>query len=196
MFRRYTYLSRCTNINIVSRIFGNIRKCLRRLSRYIRRRDNEEVYLGFNTTTVTSGGGTINIHLENRTSDRVIDVHDLIITSQFEGQFAIYDRFESVSGGSNIIIENLYMDEGNGGPDSGNMSMASDVSFTDTGTHFREAIPSGGPGGSMGGTGIETEPLIDPGRQIVVELQNDTANAGLGTVAVIYSERPQSNEEF
>lgn len=152
-------------------------------------------FIGYTTASVPASGGTITLHLENPTDNRMIDVHNLIITTQFEGQYWIYDVFDGDVTGSEVTTDNLRLDEMNGAPDSGNMNMNNGVTFTATGTHFHESVPSGGPGGNMGGKSTGPEPLIGPGREIVIELQNDSGSDNMGTIGIVYSERERTDTE-
>jgi hypothetical protein len=181
---------------MVSQALGKMRDALLRLSRFIRRRESSDAFVAYVTGSVPSGGGTETLHIQNPTQGRIIDIEQFVIVSQFRGQYAIYDRFDGdVTGGSSVTIGNLRLDSAGGPPDSGDMSAASGVSFTDTGTHFSAAIPSGdSPGGTSGGAGAGTEPLIEPGREIVIELQNDSTSTRVGTVGVVYTERPTADD--
>jgi hypothetical protein len=59
--------------------------------------------LGFTASfidTVTSGGGTINMHISNPSDSGVaIDVIAGLISSQFSGEFRAYDSFSSAPTG-------------------------------------------------------------------------------------------------
>jgi len=133
------------------------------------RRDNEEALVTHISETVTASNGTKNIHLKNPSSnDKEIDVHNFAINSHFEGEYRIYDTFDSLSGGTALNIDNLRMDS-DGNVDSGVMESNKNVTFsTSAEPHFESAIPGGGPGGHIGGNGKGTEPIIEPGREIVV----------------------------
>lgn len=178
---------------MVSTYLSKIRDATRQLARFLRRRQVSEGYVAFITASVPDTGGTITLRIANPTTDRVIDIQRFIVTSHFEGRVRIYDSFDGdVTGGTDVGIDNLRMDAGGGPPDSGTMVAESGVTFTATGTHFDAVVPGGGPGGSIGGRGDGTEPLIDPGREIVVELENTSGTAELGTVAAVYTEAPMS----
>jgi len=149
------------------------------------RRDNENAYVTHISETVST---TKNIHLRNPSSnDKDIDVHKFTINSHFEGNYKIYDRFDSLSGGTSLNIDNLRMDT-DGDVDDGTMESNKNVTFTASTTpHFEAAIPGGGAGGQTGGNGKGTEPIIEPGREIVVQIEN-TGNDGTGSVGIVYSE--------
>ena len=152
----------------------------------------EQAFVASLATSVTSGG-TINIQLSNPADSTVaLDVSQFLFSSQFKGQFKIYDQFDTApSGGSAIGIDNLLMDSGGNGPDTGSATANSGVTFTPSGTpHFNSVLPGGGVGGTgTGGAGIGTEPIIEPGREVVLELQNDGTDAAPGSIGVVYLER-------
>jgi hypothetical protein len=181
---------------MVSQTLGRVRDALLRLSRFTRRRESSDAFVAYTTGTVAAGGGTEALHIANTTQDRIIDIKQFIVASQFRGQYAIYDVFDGdITGGDTVSIDNLRLDASGGVPDSGAMSAASGVSFTATNTHFAAAIPSGdAPGGTSGGAGAGTEPLIEPGREIVLEIQNDSTTDRVGTVGVVYTERPIADD--
>jgi len=175
---------------MVSQILGRIRDAVRYLSKFPRRRADSRAYVTHYRTTVTNGGGTANLRLKNPTDSTTIDVQILIVSSQFRGEYVIHDSFSSdPSGGSANSIDNLVMDESSGSPDSGDMTATTEVTFTSDGERYAEVLPSGGQGGNTsGGKGNATEPLIEPGREIVIELINDSSNSRPGSIGVVYTE--------
>lgn len=167
------------------------------LVRFYNRRDQEKGFVvGTGPTTATSGGGTFNLHLANPTDSGVnLEVESFIIDTQFRGQYTIYDSFDTdPSGGTTLTIDNLRMDSANSVPDSGIAEANQDVTYTPAtdGTHFAGVLPSGGGEGSgigtMGGHAAGTEPIIEPGREIVIMVQNDSTNDRSGSVGIVYTE--------
>lgn len=152
----------------------------------------EQAFVASFATSVTSGG-TINMQLSNPSdSDVTLDVSQFLFSSQFKGQFKIYDQFDTApSGGSVVGIDNLLMDSGGNGGDVGTATANSGVTFTTNGTpHFSSVLPGGGVGGTgTGGAAVGTEPIIEPGREVVLELQNDGTDAAPGSIGVVYLER-------
>jgi len=52
-----------------------------------------------------------------------------------------------------------------------------------------EVLPSGGSGAATtGGQGTTTEPILQPGREIVIELQNDSTSTRPGSIGIVYTE--------
>lgn len=157
-------------------------------------KQREQGFVASIVSSVTNSGGTINMHIRNPSdSDFDIDVYRFLFSSQFRGQFTIYDQFSSApSGGSSVSIDNLLMDSGgDNGSNMGGVTANSGVSFTDEGSpHFTSVLPSGGVGGTgTGGFLTGTEPLIEPGREIVLELQNDATEDANGSIGIVYLER-------
>lgn len=139
---------------------------------------------------VAADGGTFNMHLKNPT-DSATDANISLIkvSSTFEGIFNVYDGFSSApSGGTSQDPDNLLMDSENtnGG---GAMEVYTNVSYTSNKTHAEGVIPSGGSEKEpVGGVSEATQPLIQPGREIVVEMVNDSANPKNGAITLVWSE--------
>jgi hypothetical protein len=178
---------------MVSQFLGEIRDAVRLLARFPRRREAEQGYVAPVIDTVAASGGTLNIHLENPTDKTVIDVEKFIINPEFKGRVDIYDSFSSApTGGDGVGVDNLRMDEAGNGSDGGDMAAAKDVSYTADSTHLPAAIPGGGSGAQAVGEQLEaTAPLIDPGREIVVEITNESDTAQTASIAVVYTEVEQ-----
>lgn len=143
---------------------------------------------------IPSGGGTIDMQIANPAESGFdIDVINFIFTSQFKGQFAVYDQFSSSpTGGTEVAVDNLLMDTGGeNGSTAGGVTINRGVTFTESGSpHFEAVLPSGGMGANTtGGEGTATEPLIEPGREIVMELTNTSSSAADGCLGVVYLER-------
>jgi len=149
---------------------------------------------------VSSGGGTITVQLRNPADSGFdVDVVQSVFSSQFAGQFAIYDTFDSApANGTELTVDNLLLDSGGtNGPTQGGVVTTHSVEFTPSGTpHLRTVLPSGGVGGgSTGGSLLGSEPLIEPGREIVLELENDSNNTNPGSIGVVYIEREREEGE-
>lgn len=177
---------------MTSELLGSIRDAVKHMASVDRRRSDDRGYVAYYTDTVAADGGTINLHVKNDSADTIIDVSAFPVSSQFRGSYNIYDVFSSApTGGTDAEIDNLRMDAENGSRDTGEMTVNHSVSFTASGTHWSDVLPSGGAGSNTtGGADNGTEPLIEPGREVVVELTNDSANARPGAVGVVYTEVP------
>jgi len=182
---------------MASIIWGKIRDAVRRLSAFARRREEMRGYVATHRFSM-GGGDTETIAITNPAGSGVVaDIERFVISSQFRGQFDILDTFSAApSGGTEVVIDNLVMDtDGSEGPeDDGSMSVVHSPSFTATGSsHFEGTIPSGGGSGgssTTGGEGTASEPLIEPGRSAVIEIENDSNNTRPATVGYVYTELP------
>jgi len=149
-------------------------------------------FVASESADVTSSG-TLTLHLKNPSGNAFdIDVVQFLFSSQFKGQLKIYDRFSSgPSGGTSVGIDNLVADSGAANADTGTMTANTGVTFTADGTaHYNAALPSGGSGANgIGGAATATEPIIEPGREVVLELQNDSNSTAPGSVGAVYLER-------
>lgn len=136
-----------------------------------------------------SNSGTLNLHLKNPSgSGKDCNLASIKIDTQFQATYTVHDDFSSApSGGSTVAVENLLLDTNNG-KDSGNMAVNKDVSFTADSQHLLGVVPSGGNAGAIGGDDESTQPLIQPEREIVIEVTNEGAKAGKAAIRVVYTE--------
>ena len=154
----------------------------------IKKRD-ENAYV-VTTNGAVSGGGASSLHLKNPEGSGVtFDVEEITVSTQFKGDFRIYDGFDSApSGGTGVTPENLLLDS-EGVKDTGNGVASSDPTFTENNRHYIGVIPSGGQGGaSTGGKSSANKPMIEPGREIVVEVSNDTTESADASISIVYHE--------
>lgn len=162
--------------------------------RFLNARDSEQAFVtSHRFTTITSGGGTANFHLKNPSdSGHNIDIHAVAIPTHFKGHLEIFDTFDSgPSGGTAVGIDNLRMGSDNGTPDSGSMEAYHSATFSATNTHWTSDIEGGqiAGAGSIGGTAAATEPIIEPGREIIYQITNDGDTDESGSVGIVYSEQ-------
>lgn len=151
----------------------------------------EQAFVTFTRGSIADAA-TRNLHIKNPSdSGVVVDVQQVSIVPQFTGNMAIYDAFSSApSGGSAAGIDNLRMDSEGGPPDAGNTTANEEVTFTASGTHLDVPIPGGGSGGAAIGEQLEaTKPLIEPGREIVVEAENTSGSSSPVGIVCVYVER-------
>lgn len=179
------------SVHSVTYVLNEIKRLFIWDSHLALRKREEKSYVAFHhSDTVPSGGGTINLHVANPSDSGVsLDIEKFAISSQFKGQYAIFDGFSTApSGGSGNGIDNLLLDSA-GTDDTGNATITANVDFTADGTHFRQTLASGGQGaGTIGGEGTGTEPIIEPDREVVIQLQNDSSSDNPGSIGVVYSE--------
>lgn len=140
---------------------------------------------------VAASGGTLNLSIQNpEGSNTEAFMQNVVVTTQFKGSMVMYDSFSSApTNGTSVTVQNLLMDTASGTPDSGEMDANKNVTFTDDGTHLEQVIPSGGQGASqIGGAATGTDPILQPGREMVVEVTNTSASQAPGSINVIYRE--------
>jgi len=137
-----------------------------------------------------AAGATANIAITNPTSDRSVEVLAIDYTTLFDGDFTIYDSFSSApSGGTALSPDSLLLDE-NGAQTDTAMTVVSDATFTADGDpHFSRPTFASGVGDDPIGTGgAFADPVIEPGRSIVVELANTNSSAGMAAIGIEYAE--------
>lgn len=156
-------------------------------------RQEERAHVVSNREDVAASGGTSNIHFANPSGNhKEYHVHSFILVTQFRGQVTIYDTFSSApTGGTSLTVDNLRMDteDVNG---MGTANANSNATYTASGSpHVEAVIPSGGEGGNtIGGQIQATSPIIEPGREIVIQVTNSTSTSRPASLGVIYSEQP------
>lgn len=149
----------------------------------------ERGQIASNRSTVTASGGTTNLQIENPSGSGVnANIQLIHINTQFEGIVDVWDQFSTApSGGTADTPDNLLMDseQANG---SGSMNVNTDVTFTGSNTHIEDVIPSGGPGGNIGGPFDLGSPLIEPEREIVIEVTNQSGSDDEAAITVVWAE--------
>jgi hypothetical protein len=161
---------------------------LARLQHYKKR---EQAFITFPRGSLADTA-TRNLHIKNPSDSGVtVDVQQISVYPQFTGNIVIYDGFSSApSGGTDASLDNLRMESGGTTPDTGNITTNEEVTFTESNTHLDIPIPGSGSGGAAIGENLEaTKPLIDPGREIVVEAENTSGSTSPVGIVCVYAER-------
>jgi len=137
-------------------------------------------------------GATENLHLKNPAdSSTDLRVHRFKVNTQFEGNATIYDSFSSdPTGGTEAGVDNLLLDTGEQNGET-LADVNTGVTFTANNPHMVAVIPSGGFVGTTGGAFENGGPIIEPDREIVLEVENESGSADGASLTIIYSERPQ-----
>lgn len=152
--------------------------------------EDENGYVIHAQKEVTSGGGTLAIHIGNETDGLSVDVVSIEYSADFDGTYSMYDTFSSdPTGGTSNGVDNLVLDT-NGEDDNSDMTVSVDPDFTDDGTkHVEIPVLTGGAKGlSQAQQGRGTKPIIEPGRHLVIELENTSTSAGRAGFVVTYHE--------
>jgi hypothetical protein len=149
----------------------------------------EEAYVASTRFTVAASGGTANMNVKNPSGSGInANIRGFLVRTQFEGIVDVFDKFSTApSGGTGNGIDNLLLDS-DGSDDSGQVTVATNVTFTGSNTHVQDVIPSGGPGGNIGGESMAPTPVIEPGREIVIEVTNQSGSNDEAAITVIYVE--------
>jgi hypothetical protein len=138
--------------------------------------------------TAVADTGTLNVSLENGTSDTTANLVSVQYITDFDGEARLYDSFSSApSGGTTLDIENLLLDEDDAA-DPGSMTARQDASFTSSGTHTERIIATAGPGPGGLANFTEVAPTIEPSRDVVFEITNTSGGSGRASIEVVYYE--------
>jgi len=137
-----------------------------------------------------AAGSTANIALTNPTTDRSIDITGIDYTAVFDGQFSIYDTFSTVpSGGTTLSPDSLLVDTTGTQTDTA-MTVVSNATFTSDGDpHFARPTTATGQGNDPATSrGTFADPIVEPGRSVAIELDNQDSAGGIAAIGVKYAE--------
>lgn len=152
-------------------------------------------HLGENTST----GDTTTLHLQNPEGSGVTGVFSLLNSTPAAPSTAyVYDRFSSApTGGTESDIMNVRMDTEGGAADVGELVANAGVTFTAESTHASRVLGGGQGSGSIGASANMPVFALEPGREIVLEVEkrtNDGDDVSITArwfeVPVVYSEWP------
>lgn len=151
---------------------------------------DEQAFIGSRRKEVSASGGTFNLHLKNPAdSGKIFLVDSINVQTQGAAEVTIYDSFSSApSGGNDVMIDNMLLGSDNTSPDTGVGEVNSDVSFTATsdGEHSEHTSGSGQGLQQSGGTSSTAFLCISDGREIVIQVTNNTASAYDAAISVVY----------
>jgi len=160
------------------------------------KRRNRAFIVSF-TDTVSDEGGTTNLHLSNPTENkRSLHVHTMNITSTFAGFYTVFDAFTSgPSGGTALTPQTLLVDSGDADAQT---IMAANKNVTHSGDdyHSTEVFTAGGLFSRIGSAVDAEHPIVEPGREIVIEATNTSNQDGDASIFVTFCECPEVYSEF
>lgn len=138
---------------------------------------------------VSGNGGTANLHLENPTdNDRSAIIDSARVSTSQRSTIRLWDGFSSApSGGSSVDPDNLLMDSG-GSSDTGTMNAATDVTFTGNNTHAVQVAGGGQGGNALGATAQAETFIMEPDRDLVLEVTNNSSNEMEAAISIVYFE--------
>lgn len=159
---------------------------------YYRKSRQGESFIVSESMSLNANEST-NVHLKNPgSSNKRLVVTNLNIGTQIPYTSTSYDKFSSgPSGGERVEIHNVLLDSG--GEDDDGVAVANkDVSFTNGTSNHAVGVGGGGKGGNATGDGGEHVPIImEPGREVVIKVQNDSSSAGgRASITLVYFETP------
>lgn len=171
---------------------------IRSISQYdasVRHRERiaaNQSFVAYHVTTVSSGG-TTSLQLSNPTeSGLTADVVNVNRYAEFSGDFRILDEFaDPPTGGTDNDEDSMLMDSG-GIVDDSEMTIATDPTYTESGEpHWEWPTEATGQGANRRpGDGGATQPLVEPGRDVVYEFSNTSTDSGRCAVSVVFDELP------
>lgn len=137
---------------------------------------------------VGADGGTNNVHFRNPSgTGKTAIIVDVTASTQFEGKATIYEDFDSTTDGTSVTIQNIVMDT-NKDLNEGVMEAFTDSTFTGEVRHSSIVFGGGAEKETVGGGGNLPLISVEPDRELVVELLNDSANIETATLLITYFE--------
>lgn len=139
-----------------------------------------------------ASGSTGNVHIKNpSTSSATLWIADITISGDSAFVARVHDGFSSApSGGTSAAIQALLLDSESVDND-GEAIANRNVSYTSSSQHAVGVSGGGGSGSTVGGTREHALIAIEPGRELVVDVENTASNAGDYAISIVYVESPQ-----
>lgn len=161
-----------------------------------RAKRNDRAFVASYTTTV-SKDATTTMHIKNPSdSGHTLDIHMLDISTQFSGFFTVYDAFTTApSGGDALTPQSMLMDT-DADATTSTMEVNKNVTFNPDDYHSTGVFATGGKT-SKGGARLDAEhPIVEPGREIVVEVTNTSTDANDASIAATFVESSEVFSDF
>lgn len=131
--------------------------------------------------TNADAGDTATLALSNPADSGETAVVFGAVSVTAESYVRVYDGFDTApSGGTTVNVQNLLLDSAGGAPDSGVVTAARGVTFTESATHISEPIGGGSGTQAIGGSVGSLLLALEPDREVVIEVEQlnagDTSN--------------------
>lgn len=139
-----------------------------------------------------STGATSAVSMSNPTDSGVTGVFALVqVSVQAPSYVRLYDRFDSgPSGGTEATVSNVLLDSAGGAPDAGAVSALADPTYSATSTHVAEVLGGGRGGNAVGGAVDVPVAALEPGRDLVIEVEKIVSDGDNATITVQWYEAP------
>jgi len=149
------------------------------------------------TDTVAKTTGTTNLHIKNPSSNtRSLTIHTLNIATQFPGFYTVYDSFSTApTGGTALEPQSLLMDSDATATVSV-MEANKNATFSGNDYHTTEVFATGGKTAKAGGSVDAEHPIIEPGREMVIEVTNTSVDDNDASIFAVFCECPEVYSEF
>lgn len=150
----------------------------------------EKAFVISEKDTVSNNGGTTNLHIRNPSSNDTTAVFTTAdVSTQFKATAKIHETFSSITDGTELDIDNFLMDTGGAaGTDPGNMKAFKNTTFTSTDTHSETVLGSGVGGSAVAGNTNLPLFAMEPGREIIIEVENQSSSEDDATIIITYFE--------
>jgi hypothetical protein len=162
-----------------------------------RAKRKNRAYIVSYTDTVAKESGTTNLHIKNLgDSERSLHVHGLNVATQFPGFYTVYDRFTAgPTGGTSLTTQALLADR-QATPTTSIMEANKNVTHSGDDYHSTEVFAAGGKTSKSGGAAKAENPIVEPGRELVIEITNTSVDANDASIMLTFSEDPEVFSDF
>lgn len=125
-----------------------------------------------------------NLHIRNPHVDKKMWVVASVVAATGRQYFYMHDLFDSITDGDSVTIQNALLDSAGGAPDSGPFEAFSASTFSATADSTVPIALT-----VEGQTSSQTTSLapiaIEPGRQVVIEADNQKANSEVALISLM-----------
>jgi len=144
------------------------------------------------TDTVAKTSGTTNLHLKNPDHNtRSMQIHSMNIATQFPGFYTIFDSFSTAPSGGTVLDPQSMLVDATAEQTTSVMEANKNVTFSGNDYHSTEVFATGGKTAKAGGAVDAEHPLIEPGREIVIEVTNTSVDDNDASILVTLCECPE-----
>jgi len=144
------------------------------------------------TDTVAKTSGTTNLHIKNPSDNkRSLHVHGLNIATQFPGFYTVYDKFTAGPTGGTPLTPQALLADRQATPTTSIIEANKNVTHSGDDYHSTEVFAAGGKTSKSGGAAKAENPIVEPGRELVIEVTNTSVDNNDASIMLTFSEDPE-----
>lgn len=149
------------------------------------------------TDTVAKDSGTTNLHIKNPSdNERSLHVHGLNVATQFPGFYTVYDTFTAGPTGGTPLTPQALLADRQATPTTSIMEANKNVTHSGDDYHSTEVFAAGGKTSKSGGAAKAENPIVEPGRELVIEITNTSVDDNDASIMLTFCECPEVYSDF